>query len=56
MTPPAPPAFDILALGNAIVDVLGHVNDSVIDRLPVKRSLPNVVNLPAISRPSARGA
>jgi hypothetical protein len=35
MTPPASPQIDILAVGNAIVDVLNHVDDSVIDGLPV---------------------
>ncbi len=37
MTPPAPPSIDILALGNAIVDVLSHVDESVIDGLPVNK-------------------
>ena len=37
MTPPTPPSIDILALGNAIVDVLSHVDDSVIDGLPVNK-------------------
>ena len=37
MTPPAPPHIDILALGNAIVDVLSHVDDTVIDGLPVNK-------------------
>ena len=37
MTPPAPPSVDVLALGNAIVDVLSHVDDAVIDGLPVNK-------------------
>ena len=37
MSPPVPPSTDILALGNAIVDVLSHVDDTVIDRLPVNK-------------------
>lgn len=37
MTLPAPPSIDILALGNAIVDVLSHVDDSVVDALPVNK-------------------
>lgn len=37
MTPPAPPSIDILAVGNAIVDVLSHVDDAVIDGLPVNK-------------------
>ena len=37
MTPPGPPSIDILALGNAIVDVLSHVDDAVIDDLPVNK-------------------
>ena len=37
MTPPAPPSIDILALGNAIVDVLSHVDDAQIDALPVNK-------------------
>ena len=37
MTPPAPPSVDVLALGNAIVDVLSHVDDTVIDGLPVNK-------------------
>lgn len=37
MTPPEPPAIDVLAVGNAIVDVLSHVDDAVIDGLPVNK-------------------
>ncbi len=37
MTPPGPPSIDILALGNAIVDVLSHVDDAVVDGLPVNK-------------------
>ena len=37
MTPPSPPSIDILALGNAIVDVLSHVDDAQIDALPVNK-------------------
>ena len=37
MTPPGPPSTDILALGNAIVDVLVHVDDSAFDGLPVNK-------------------
>jgi sugar/nucleoside kinase (ribokinase family) len=37
VTPPAPPSVDVLALGNAIVDVLSHVDDAVIDGLPVNK-------------------
>ncbi len=37
MTPPAAPSIDLLALGNAIVDVLSHVDDTVIDGLPVNK-------------------
>ena len=37
MTPPTAPSIDILALGNAIVDVLSHVDDAVIDGLPVNK-------------------
>jgi fructokinase len=37
MTPPAPPSLDILALGNAIVDVLSHVDDALIESLPVDK-------------------
>ena len=37
MAPPSPPSIDILALGNAIVDVLSHVDDTVIDGLPVNK-------------------
>jgi len=37
VTPPGPPSIDILALGNAIVDVLSHVDDAVVDGLPVNK-------------------
>ena len=37
MTPPSSPSVDVLALGNAIVDVLSHVDDAVIDGLPVNK-------------------
>jgi len=37
VTPPSSPSVDVLALGNAIVDVLSHVDDAVIDGLPVNK-------------------
>ena len=37
MTPPIPPSVDILALGNAIVDVLSHVDDAVLENMPVNK-------------------
>ena len=37
MTPPATPSIDLLALGNAIVDVLSHVDSAVIDGLQVNK-------------------
>lgn len=39
MTPPAAPQIDIFTLGNAIVAVLSHVDDSVIDGLPVNKGV-----------------
>ncbi len=44
MTPPAPPSIDILALGNAIVDVLSHVDDAQIDRLPVNKGTMTLID------------
>ena len=37
MTPPSPPSLDILALGNAIVDVLSHVDDAFLESLAVDK-------------------
>ncbi len=44
MTPPTPPSIDILALGNAIVDVLSHVDDAQIDPLPVNKGAMTLID------------
>ena len=42
---PAPPSIDILALGNAIVDVLSHVDDATIDALPVNKGAMTLIGV-----------
>ncbi len=44
MTPPAPPSVDILALGNAIVDVLSHVGEDVIGALSVNKGAMTLID------------
>ncbi len=44
MTPPAPPSIDILALGNAIVDVLSHVDDSALEGLGLSKGTMTLVD------------
>lgn len=44
MTPPAPPSIDILALGNAIVDVLSHVDDAALVGLGVDKGAMTLID------------
>ena len=37
MSPPTTPFIDIFARGNAIVDVLSHIDDTMIDGLPANK-------------------
>ena len=47
MSPPAPSSLDVVALGNAIVDVLAHADDAFLDEIGVEKGSMRLVDAAA---------